>query len=108
MTPNLNKAWTAEKSARAIAEDYARRILQEGLPAILESFKNDGLSERAVSLVLDNCGIIEPSKVQIGSELSLRLACELLAVELWELNRVNESLAYDNIRSGAEKTLECA
>ncbi len=103
---DLVKAMSATEQCGLIAQDVARRIEQEGLVSVLDGFSDQGLSDAAVTAVLDENDIISPAAVVFSGAMAFKLACNLLAAEQRELNRAGDAAVYNKLADAMPKAYE--
>ena len=104
---NLIAAMTTAQQYGLIAEDVARRITQDGLVSVLDGFSEQGLSDEAVTAVLDENDIISPAAVVFSGAMAFKIACDLLAAEQSELNRPADAAVYNKLADAMPKAFEC-
>jgi hypothetical protein len=95
------------QQATQIAQDFQRRIEQEGLPAVLDLLREQGLDEAAIQSVFDENDIIDPQQITLSGYMAFKIACDLLAAEQNQFNNTANAQIYRQMTSGVATTYEC-
>ncbi len=104
---DLVKAMSVAEQCGQIASHLGFRIENEGLSAILNYFRLQGMSEASIQSVLFKNNIRENDGNKYIGLAAFKIACDLLAAEQDELHRPEDAKTYRDFALGFLVTAEC-